>query len=147
MKKCSGHGRCCRPSSYATAYAHAGKISKERSRLLKKISGIRLNFVITETFKKLPPPPPPPPTHTHTHTDTKGVLSRCACVTYGRKCARTLCVCGGGAGGRQFHDRGGIEYEWGGAAAPPKAMLDPPLTKTRGNLLFSPLLLREEVSI
>ena len=108
MKKCSGHGRCCRPSSYATAYAHAGKISKERikrSRLLNKISGIRLNFVIAETFKKLPPPPPP------THTHTKGVLFRCACVTYGRKCARPLC---GGRGGGSFMTGAAFNMNGGG---------------------------------
>ena len=121
MIKCSGHGRCCRPSSYATAYAHAGKISKERSRLLNKISGIRLNFVITEILKKLPPPPPPP----HTHTHTKGVLSRCACVTYGRKCARTLCVCvcvcggGGGGGGGNFMTGAAFNMNGGGGGGRP----------------------------
>ena len=87
-----------------------------RPRLLNKISGIRLNFVITETFKKLPPPPPPP------HTHTKGVLSRCACVTYGRKCARTLCG-GRGEGGGNFMTGAAFNMNGGGgggAAAPPQ---------------------------
>ena len=83
------------PAPTPLAYAHAGKISKERikrSRLLNKISGIRLNFVITETFKKLPPPPPPPP---HTHTQKMCFLDARALRTVGS--ARAHCVGGGGA--------------------------------------------------
>ena len=103
----------------------------ERSRLLNKISGIRLIFVITETFKKLPPPAPPPPPHIHTHTQKVCFLDARALRTVGSARARCVCVWGGGGGGggnfmtgAAFNMNGG---GGGGAAAPPKAMLDPPL--------------------
>ena len=38
---------------------------------------------------------------------------------------------GGGGGGRQLVPEGGISYEWGGAAAPPKPMVDPGLVVMR----------------
>ena len=92
--------------------------------LLNKISGIRLNFVITETFQKLPPPPPPPPPpHIHTNTQKVCFLDARALRTVGSARARCVCVCGGGGGaggGGNFMTGAAFNMNGGGGGRPPQ---------------------------